>query len=767
MFQVFMSEIRSFFKEKKHIIFISAILLVPIIYAGMFIWSFWSPYDHTEHLPVAVVNNDIGATLAGEKVNLGDDLVKDLKKNKSFDWHFVSAEEAKKGLDDNRYYMTMTIPSDFSKNSTSVMEKAPEHPVLYYHLNSGYNYIASKITDSGAEKIKNKFNAEITKTYTQNLFDKVDDLANGLKKAADGSGDLKTGAAKEIDGLNAIKTNLKKLGDAGLQLQDGANALAEGAGDLKDGIQQVQEGTSSLYQKTKANTSNIKDISSGAKTLAEKTAELNKGISQMASGNQQMIDQLDGQQLADGLKNLSQGLNTEYQGLQALNEQVQPLNNLGAQMDSLNQWLRGASQLFTKIDQYDGTLTGDQKAQFAEIKQLSDQLSSQMAGINDTESMMVELEQLPGAIQQLTDGQKQLVNGFNDLNTNLNKLSAGLTTLKQNIQQLPNATGQLADGANRISEGASSLDQQWGTLVESIGQVNDGEQKLVDGSLTLQQNLQTLEQGLAKMNSGTGALTDGSSKLTDGMNQINNGAGDLANKLNEAYGQTQDSHRGSDNAKMFANPVKAEKSAGAIDKYGPGFTPYFLSLGLFVGALLLTVVYNIRDPYRRPKNGAAWAFGKYLFLMGVGLIQALIADFIIMVPIGLHVGNPFAFILFSILTSWTFMAIIQFFVSSMRDPGRFLVIIILVLQLTTTGGTYPIELLPPALYNFHQWLPMNYSVAGFRNLIAGGQTDMLWHNAIMLAIFLVVMLACTIVYLSFAHKKEFKNDVSGSEKLTA
>ncbi|MGV3489083.1 MAG: YhgE/Pip family protein [Tuberibacillus sp.] len=767
MFQVFMSEVRSFFSEKRHYIFISAILLVPIIYAGMFIWSFWSPYDHTDHLPVAVINNDTGATLAGEKVNLGDDLVKELKKNKSFEWHFVDAEEAKKGLDENRYYMTMTIPSSFSKNTTTVMEMRPERPTLYYHLNSGYNYISSMITDSGAQKIKNKLASEITKTYTENLFNKIDDLTDGLKKAADGAGDLNDGVKKELDGLYAIKANLEKLGDAGIKLQDGAKALAAGAGDLKDGIRQVQDGTDALYQKTKANTSSINDLAAGAKTLADKTAELNKGLAGMASGNRQMIDQLNSAALAQGLDQLSKGLDAEYQGLQALNEKVEPLSHIDTQMDQLNQWMSGAAALFSKIDAYNGTLTDDQKAQFAEIKKLSDQLQSQLVGMNETASTLDELKQLPAAIQKLTDGQKDLMNGFNDLNTQLQKLAAGLTALQQNIQQLPNATAQLAGGAQKVSDGTGALNKQWSALVSGIGQVNDGEQKLISGSLSLQQNLQTLEQSLAQMNEGSGQLTDGAGQLADGMKDIQKGSGQLSNKLNDAYGQSKDNHLASDNEKMFANPVKAKKSAGTVNKYGQGFTPYFLSLGLFVGALLLTVIYNIRDPYRKPRNGFAWALGKYIFLMLVGLIQALIADVIIMALIGVHVDQPLLFIAFSVLTSWTFMAIIQFFVSSMRDPGRFLVIIILVLQLTTTGGTYPIELLPPVLYDLHRFLPMNYSIAGFRNLVAGGQTDLLAHNSLMLLIFLVITLICTVTYLAFAFKKEFKNNMEASEERSA
>lgn len=767
MFQVFLSECRSFFAEKKHIVFISAILLVPIIYAGMFIWAFWDPYDHTEHLPVAVVNLDAGAKLGGEPVNLGDDLVKELKKNKSFEWHFVSAEAAKQGMEKNRYYMTITIPSRFSEKTATVMENKPLRPTLYYEVNSGFNYISSMITDSGAQKIKNKLSKEITKTYTKNLFEKVDELTKGLKQAADGAGDLNDGAKKELDGLQALKANLEKLGGAGIQLQDGVRKLAEGAGDLTDGIQAVQDGTDVLYKKTKANTANIQNLADGAKTLADKTVQLNKGLSAMAAGNQQAIDQLNGEALSEGLAQLSKGLEDEYEGLQKLNDNMQPLNDLDRQLDGLNDWLNGASLLFTKIDQYNGTLNEAQKAQFAEIKALSDQLQAQMTGINGAVNQLEALQQLPAALEQLTDGEKALVNGFNDLNGNLQKLANGLTTLQQNLQQLPGATSQLADGAKQMADGTEALNQQWQALVQGIRQVHAGEQKLANGSLTLQQNLWTLEKSLAAYDNGTHQLGEGAGQLADGMKKIEDGTGQLSDHLRDAYGKTKAQHHSNSNENMFANPVQAKKSSGAVDKYGQGFTPYFLSLGLFVGALLLTVIYDMRKPYQKPKSGFSWGLGKYLFLMIVGLFQALIADAVILGPIGLHVDQPWLFIAFSLLTSWTFMAIVQFFVISLGDPGRFLVIIILVLQLTTTGGTYPVELLPKALYDFHKFLPMNYSIAGFRNLVAGGQNDLLFHNSLILSMFLLAMLACTVIYLTFAYKKEWKKHESVQEKITA
>ncbi|WP_077615265.1 YhgE/Pip domain-containing protein [Caenibacillus caldisaponilyticus] len=764
MFELFLSECRSYFRDKKHYVFIAGIALIPIIYAGMFIWAFWNPYDHTEHLPVAVVNEDCGAKLAGEKINLGKDLVDDLKHNDGFDWHFVSQKEAEKGFDRNRYYMTITIPKDFSEQVTTVMEKTPERARLYYKLNSGYNYIASIITDTGARKIKEKLDHEITKSFTENLFDKIDELSSGLKKAADGAGDLNDGAKKELDGLTALKSNLKKLGDAGIELEEGADALAAGAGDLKDGLDQAEAGTQTLYDATKNNAAKVQRLADGAGDLAKNIHALNSGIEKMVNGNQEMVDQLNGKPLSDAVKQLSAGLNQEYDGLRDLNEKLQAADDETAQLQS---FLNGLQQLFTAIDQYNNSLPPEQQNKFQGVMDLKNALAQALNANTGNNDFIGQLDDLKSGVQQLTDGQKQLVAGFHELDVNLQKLAAGLTALQENIQKLPQATGQLAAGADQLAKGADALNGEWGTLVASIGKVNEAQHQLAEGAGTLEKNLAALKDGLKKMNHGQEQIADGSGQLASGMKDIQGGADELDKKLHDAYGKTADGHRANDNAAMFAEPVKAHKDAGPVDKYGVGFTPYFLSLGLYVGALLLSVIYDMKEPAIRPKNGVVWAFGKYLFLISVGLAQALIADAILLGVLGVDVSNPLAFIAFSILTSWTFMAIVQFLVSALGDRGRFLAIIILVLQLTTTGGTYPIELLPPALYNVHHWLPMNYSIAGFRNIVAGHQTDLLWHNVLVLAVFLVLMVAATTLLLTALHNKQKKQLDAAAEEATA
>src|SRR5699024_5836238 len=149
---------------------------------------------------------------------------------------------------------------------------------------------------------------------------------------------------------------------------------------------------------------------------------------------------------------------------------------------------------------------------------------------------------------------------------------------------------------------------------------------------------------------------------------------------------------------MIANPVEVgNEQINDVPNYGTGFAPYFLSLGLFVGALLLSIVYPLREPAGIPSSGFNWFLGKFVVLFSIGIIQALIASAILILGLGIEVQSVPFFILYAILTSLVFITLIQFLVTCFDDPGRFIAIILLIMQLTTSAGTFPLELIPNIL----------------------------------------------------------------------
>ncbi|GER68275.1 hypothetical protein BpJC7_26490 [Weizmannia acidilactici] len=208
---------------------------------------------------------------------------------------------------------------------------------------------------------------------------------------------------------------------------------------------------------------------------------------------------------------------------------------------------------------------------------------------------------------------------------------------------------------------------------------------------------------------------------------------------------------------MMADPVSLNTTHyDRVPNYGTGFTPYFLSLGLFVGALILTIVYPLVESAGIPKNGFSWFFSKLNVLLMVSILQSVIADTIILAGVGIHVKNVPLFILFSILTSLTFMALIQFLVTYLQNPGRFLAIVILILQLTSSAGTFPLEVIPKFIQWFNPLRPMTYSVRGFKAVISSGDYCAMWQNAGILLIYIIAAELLTLLYFLIHYHRQYR-----------
>ncbi|WP_162617468.1 YhgE/Pip family protein, partial [Bacillus pseudomycoides] len=262
--------------------------------------------------------------------------------------------------------------------------------------------------------------------------------------------------------------------------------------------------------------------------------------------------------------------------------------------------------------------------------------------------------------------------------------------------------------------------------------------------------------GSKQMADGVNQLADGSGKVTEGLGKVNDGSKELATKLGEGAEKTSETKGDENKYDMFASPVKVEtEKVTEVPNYGTGFTPYFLSLGLFVGALLLSIVFPLREAVGIPKSGFSWFVSKFGVLLTVGVIQALVADAVLLLGLGVEVQSVPYFILFSIITSLSFIALVQFLVTTFSDAGRFIAILTLILQLTTSAGTFPLELIPKPLQIFNAWFPMTYSVSGYKAVISSGDYSFMWQNAGILMMFIVLLSLGTIGTLTWMHKRQY------------
>ena len=239
-------EWKNIFHNAWIIVVIIAIIAIPSIYSCVFLGSMWDPYGNTGEIPVAVVNEDKEVTYNDSSLAVGEELVKNLEDNDSMNFHFVNAEDANKGLEKGDYYMVITIPENFSKNATTLLDDQPQKMILNYTTNPGTNYIASKMDDSAIAKIKAEVSSSVTKTYAQTIFEQIGTLSDGLGEASDGTNKLSDGVNQLVDGNHTISDNLKVLASSSLTFKDGADTLNKGLKDYTDGVLTVHKGVYTL-----------------------------------------------------------------------------------------------------------------------------------------------------------------------------------------------------------------------------------------------------------------------------------------------------------------------------------------------------------------------------------------------------------------------------------------------------------------------------------------------------------------------------------------
>lgn len=480
---------------------------------------------------------------------------------------------------------------------------------------------------------------------------------------------------------------------------DGIAAASEGAGRIADGTNEAKTGSELLASNLSKLAGGTAGLQDGASRLADAGGKLQGGSKELAAG---------AKELAGGLGQLTDA------GGKLAGSASDASKAAGQLADGIAASAAGAAELNGGAAELAEGLAGWAEAH------------PDLASDESFQTLLSASKQLAGGMAQSAAGQKELAAHAGSLQQGLGELAAGAGTLQQKL-------GEAEAGATKLSAGADALEGGAGELAAGLTKLNSSVQEL---------------------SSGTKQLEEGAAQMTSGLIELADGTQELSTKLNDASSRTGDLTLSDEKASMFAEPVQLDvERMTEVPNYGTGLAPYFLSLGLYVGALLITIVYSVREPAIKPQNGWSWFWSKALTLMLIGAAQALIVDTVLLFALKLEVQNVSAFILFSIFTSMTYMMIIQFLVASMGNPGRFIGIMILILQLTTSSGTYPVELIPGWLQHIAPWLPMTYSVAGFRDVISSGNVSRMWTDAGMLAIFAAAFAVLSLAFFTILRRR--------------
>ncbi|MHC5251221.1 YhgE/Pip family protein [Listeria kieliensis] len=575
------NEWMQFGKNKILLISSIVILFIPILYGGFFLKSVWDPYGKTGDLPVAVVNHDEKTEYGGQTLDVGNELVDNLKKNNDLDWHFVSQKSAEQGIKDGKYYMVVTIPKNFSKNASTLLDKNPQKMNLSYKINPSQNYVGEVVTEQGANQLKSQVATSITKEYAKSVFAQIKEVGKGMSTAANGAKKLDDGSAKLADGNKTITNGLNTLADSTLTFKDGTSQIQVAVNEASAGTKKLADGAKSLSAGENEFSSKLGSYTDGTKKLADGSAKLYPGSNQVTDGLTKLKNQvpalssgatqLNGgvQQLNSGITELKQNVdaglkesNTPAQK-QKLQELKNGANSLETAVAQLNQNLNKSVSSSNEINQNELTAGLNQvQAGVAKLQASNKEFNSAIdAGIDSAvKKTGVDLStpEVKKVIEAAKDGAKggaeQVLDRQSSAYTNINagidrlkvssntvadaiyKLNAQVPTLASGtnelvgktettigtFNQISTALGALSNGGTKLASGTNQLTSSIPTLSNGVDALYSGSKQVTDGIGSLNGGLQTLTSNNAALNTGSATLASGANELTGGLNQMNN-----------------------------------------------------------------------------------------------------------------------------------------------------------------------------------------------------------------------------------------------------
>lgn len=654
-------------------------LFIPLIYGALYLWAFDSPDKHLDGLSVALVNEDAGADRDGEQLNAGKELEQKLLDGADLDWHATDAADAADGVEDGTYYLSLTIPEDFSANAVSVGTDNPVPARLKVAYNDSNNFLAGVLGKQAMAQVQAAVSSELGDQVSSTLLVGLNDAGSGLRDAADGAGELSTGIDSAVDGAGQLVAGLDSLADGTLTLQDGAFRLSSGAGQLAAGLSDLTAGTSAL-------SSGSSTLSAGADSLAGGTATLSAGASDVANG------------------------------AAALDA------NLGTLSDKLGAAVPQAKSLDTGASQVSSGLN---------------QVVAAVKASDPNSPLLAQLEPLAAGAQQVAGGTSSLQSGIAEAAAGAGQLSAGSSALS-------NGAAQVAAGAQSAAGGASELSGGAATLASGAAQVDAGARSAESGANELAAGASTLSGGTTDLASGAGELLDGGTALSEGAEQLSDGSHTLADALT-AGGQAlpEDSSDLIDaKASVAANPVEMDTEyTSEAASFGEGFAPFFLALATFVGALITWLLLRAL-PTRALAAGVSGfraAATGLIPALAIGLGQVIIMMAVLVWGLDIHPAYLLGTGAFLYLTTVAFLALQQMLIIVLGTAaGRVASLVLLMLQLSSSGGTYPVETTPGFFQALHPYMPATYVVNGLRALITGGVDARMWIAFAFLAILTVV-----------------------------
>lgn len=699
--EIFQNDIREIFRKTRTWIVIIGLILLPSMYAWPNILSAWDPYGHTNNIKVAVVTEDSGAEVSGQKVNLGENLVEGLKNNKNLDWQFVSnKQEAEEGVRIGDYYASIVIPKNFSEDLTSVSRGFPKKATIEYTVNEKINAISPKITNSGASAIANNISKSFVEIANGVIFEKLHEA--GIK------------FEQNLPSIEKMKEEIFKLND---NFSNYENVVSELIGKTEQGQKILNTIQQTLPDIDRFATNSIM-LADKADITINNIQSFNEKLLPLISNHLKVVEDVSGE-----ANSLAQKIQSKPDNVEETKEKLKLLNT---RLEAGEERLRVVKNIFEYLNELSG----------------ENILQNQLNKINTLENDLTKVKEVNNKIYTNIDNYDEIADDikkdFVDRTKRINEISTNIDNrLNDDIAPLVSKVLTKADiNINEISK----------LIIGAQNELPEVEAKILSTEVKIQRahaKLITIQKELPEAKEKIKKLTEEIKKAEAGTN-----TNMLFNLLKVDYKQQ---------AEFFANPVQlSENKLYHIKNYGSAMTPFYTVLSIWVGALLMSslLTTKVEDEEGKYKPCEKY-FGRWILFLVISLFQTLVITLGDMYILGTQAVSPYRFVFYGLLISALFSSIIYTIVHLLGNVGKAICIILLVLQLGSSGGTFPIQMTSSFFQALYPKVPFTYSIGLLREAVGGvyipaAQRDM---KILLIGIVITLISGTILVHLKSRSKK--------------
>lgn len=723
---IFFRDVKNIFKNFFALVITIGLCALPALYAWFNIYANWDPYANTGNINIAVVSLDEGYTQDdGEKVNMGDEIVDSLKESTSIGWVFLDDEdEAVNGVTSGEYYAAVVIDADFSSSMYEAYADNFQNPRITYYENEKTNAIATKITDTAVESLQTTINEAFIKVVTSKVFEATNELSDNLSE--DEAYDA------FIEKMKEIQTNLDDYGNMVSQFEQSNASLTASVTGASNSIANTKTKMSkeeSLMQQAQADLANTKTSLSNFSTQVQTTMD------SVQTNLNNMANAIDVDKLGNDTKAMEDAYKQALKDGQAASDNIEEMIKIVGKLAAENANSGSASG----GDTGDGSSTGGETSGDSGTSGGSTDKTNETFGkldqstIDQMNQYKDNLETLQTALDAALELMQQQVDDFSVQEY----VTSSATTAKKAIQ----STAQSINNVRNIY--TTSIVPQMSNLLTSLDTIMTNANDLIDNLNTALGDMDLIFDGVTSTVDNTNNALGETNKIITNLSERletmitgleSVGKDERAQKLVELLAGDPETY-----GEFFSEPVKVDTIAVyPVGNYGSAVAPFYTALGIWVGGIFLVALYKVKvDDLTGLTNVKSWQlfFGRFLLFFVLGQVQAFIIVVGDIYLLGVQCLYPGMMFFAAASASLAFTLLNYSLTITFGDVGKAIGVVILVLQIAGSSGTFPIELLPDFYRHVYLFLPFPYAINAMRECVGGIYANTYGNNLAMLLIF--------------------------------